>query len=72
MLLELFLASHGTVLGRHEIYVRLWGDLGAASENVVDVYVGYLRRKLAAVGDTGVVLRTVRGRGFVLDRRHDA
>ena len=33
---------------------------------MVDVYVGYLRRKLAALGDAGVVLRTVRGRGFLL------
>jgi DNA-binding response OmpR family regulator len=70
LLLELFLASPGTVLSRHAIHARLWGDLGAASENVVDVYVGYLRRKLAAVGDAGVALRTVRGRGFVLERRN--
>ena len=76
-LLELFLASPGTVLARHGIHARLWGDFGAASENVVDVYVGYLRRKLAALGDTGVALRTVRGRGFLLaaapaEARHHA
>jgi DNA-binding response OmpR family regulator len=68
LLFELFLASPGTVMSRHAIHVRLWGDVGAASENVVDVYVGYLRRKLAVVGDAGVTLRTLRGRGFVLDR----
>jgi DNA-binding response OmpR family regulator len=72
LLFELFLASPGTVLSRHAIHSRLWGELGAASENVVDVYVGYLRRKLAAVGDTGVVLRTLRGRGFLLEPVRDA
>lgn len=66
LLFELFLSCPGRVLGRHAIHARLWGDLGAASENVVDVYVGYLRRKLAALGDAGVALRTLRGRGFVL------
>ena len=76
-LLELFLLSPEKLLNRHWIYDTLWGDLGGASENVVDVYVGYLRRKLAALGDAGVALRTVRGRGFLLTRareeaHHDA
>jgi DNA-binding response OmpR family regulator len=65
-LLELLLRAPGKLLSRRRIYDQLWGDLGGASENVVDVYVGYLRRKLAALGDTGVELRTVRGRGFML------
>jgi DNA-binding response OmpR family regulator len=59
------------VLARHAIHARLWGDV-AASENVVDVYVGYLRRKLAALGDTGVALRTLRGRGFLLELTAEA
>ena len=72
-LLELFLLSPGKLLSRHGIHDKLWGGLGGASENVVDVYVGYLRRKLAAVGDAGVALRTVRGRGFLLtDAREEA
>jgi DNA-binding response OmpR family regulator len=71
LLFELFLTSPGTVLARHAIHARLWGDV-AASENVVDVYVGYLRRKLAAVGETGVTLRTLRGRGFLLELTAEA
>ena len=65
-LLELFLLHPGKVLSRRWIHDHLWGDVGGASENVVDVYIGYLRRKLAALGDAGVALRTVRGRGFLL------
>jgi DNA-binding response OmpR family regulator len=36
--------------------------------NVVDVFVGYLRRKLAAAGVEGLI-QTVRGVGFVLRPR---
>jgi two-component system OmpR family response regulator len=35
--------------------------------NVVDVYVGYLRTKLAALGNAGVAIGAVRGVGFRLD-----
>jgi DNA-binding response OmpR family regulator len=65
-LFELFLARPGAVLTRHAIFDTLWADLGGTSENVVDVYVGYLRRKLAALGAPEVTLRTVRGRGFLI------
>ena len=41
------------------------GRGGSASRNVVEVYVGYLRRKLAAVG-AGELVRTERGRGYRL------
>ena len=42
-----------------------WGDEQAASRNAVEVYVGYLRRKLDAVG-AGDVLQTVRGHGYAV------
>ena len=43
----------------------MWGDEQAATRNVVEVYVGYVRRKLDAVG-AGQVLRTVRGYGYII------
>ena len=46
----------------------MWGDEQAASRNVVEVYVGYLRRKLDAVG-AGDVVRTVRGHGYLVVAR---
>jgi len=65
-LFELFLSRPGVVLTRHAIFDALWAELGGTSENVVDVYVGYLRRKLAGLGAPEVTLRTVRGRGFLI------
>jgi len=62
-----FLAANANALSsRGDIYDTLWATTEGSSENVVDVYIGYLRRKLAPLEDFGVALRTVRGRGFIL------
>ncbi|WP_037042940.1 response regulator transcription factor [Pseudonocardia halophobica] len=54
-----------TAVAKDELLRLVWGDEQAASRNVVEVYVGYLRRKLDAVG-AGHVLRTVRGHGYLV------
>ena len=49
-LLELLVRNEGIVLDHSTIYQRIWGyDFGADSKNLA-VYIGYLRRKLAAAG----------------------
>jgi DNA-binding response OmpR family regulator len=56
------LARHpGQVLSREQLLDRVWGLAHDPGSNVVDVYVGYLRRKLG----TGVI-QTVRGMGYRL------
>jgi DNA-binding response OmpR family regulator len=65
-LMALLMQHAGRPLSRNEIFEALWEGQGGASINVVDVYVGYLRRKLSAFGFGGrAVIRTVRGLGFV-------
>ena len=60
------LVSHpDTAVTKDELLRLVWGDEQAASRNVVEVYVGYLRRKLDAVG-AGDVVRTVRGHGYLV------
>jgi two-component system response regulator MprA len=63
-LLELLLRNPRTVVSREVALARVWGDTAAATPNVVDRYVAYLRRKL---GDPPLIA-TVRGVGFVLQR----
>jgi len=64
-LLELFLRSPERVLTRSEILVEVWGyDFGPRS-NSLEVYVGYLRRKLEESGRPRLI-HTVRGVGYVL------
>ncbi len=58
-LLELFMINAGQVLSREQLLSHVWGYDYDPGSNVVDVYVGYLRRKLGA--DT---IATVRGMGY--------
>ncbi len=64
-LLELLLANARRVLSRDVIFDKVWGyDFGPDS-NSLDVYVGYLRRKLEANGERRLI-HTVRGVGYVM------
>src|SRR5206468_5716573 len=63
-LLEVLVGRAGTVVTKDELLRAVWGDEQAATRNVVEVYVGYVRRKLDAVG-AGALLRTVRGHGYL-------
>ncbi len=64
-LLEYLLRHAGQVLTRTQIGEGVWGLDFENDSNVVDVYVGYVRRKLT-IGDGGPAIRTVRGVGYVL------
>jgi DNA-binding response OmpR family regulator len=64
-LLEAFARHPSQVLSRAQLLDQVWGYTWDVDSNVVDVFVGYLRRKLEA-DDTPRVLHTVRGTGFVL------
>ena len=55
----------GQVLSRAQLLEQVWGYTWDVDTNVVDVFIGYLRKKLEADGGPRV-LRTVRGIGFVL------
>ena len=64
-LLELLLANAKRVLSRDVIFEKVWGyDFGPDS-NSLDVYIGYLRRKLEHDGEPRLI-HTVRGVGYVL------
>jgi DNA-binding response OmpR family regulator len=58
-LTEMFMLNPGQVLSREQLLDQVWGFDFDPGSNVVDVYVGYLRRKFGA--DT---IATVRGMGY--------
>ncbi|MBW3591181.1 MAG: response regulator transcription factor [Actinobacteria bacterium] len=65
LLLELFLNNPRRVLSREIILDRVWGfDFGPES-NSLEVYIGYLRKKMEA-GDEPRLIHTIRGVGYVL------
>ncbi|MEM6485877.1 MAG: response regulator transcription factor [Pseudomonadota bacterium] len=64
VLLELT-RKNGEVVSREQLLQAAWGSGGDMTLNVVDVYVGYLRRKFAALSNAPTI-KTVRGIGFKL------
>jgi DNA-binding response OmpR family regulator len=63
-LLEFMARNPRRVLSRGLLLSRVWGQDTGVETNVVDVYVGYLRKKLDATGKP--LIRTVRGAGYAL------
>ncbi|MFQ6538117.1 MULTISPECIES: response regulator transcription factor [Aphanothece] len=54
------------VLPRQQILLSVWGDSWVGSDNLLDVYIRYLRKKLEGP-DREPLIHTVRGVGFSLD-----
>ena len=65
-LLAYFMNHPGQVLNRQQILRAVWGYGHDPATNIVDVYIGYLRRKLAN-GARPVPIKTVRSRGYRLE-----
>lgn len=61
-LAELFFRHPGQVLTREQVLSNVWGYDYDPGSNVVDVYVGYLRKKLG-----NGLIKTVRGMGYRLE-----
>jgi DNA-binding response OmpR family regulator len=64
-LLEALLRRSGEVVPKHTLLHEVWGDDFEGDANVVEVYVGYLRRKIDAPFGRRT-LQTVRGHGYRL------
>ena len=64
-LLTLFLRHPDQVLPRARIMARIWGDDFFGDSNVLEVFIGNLRRALEADGEQRLI-QTVRGVGYVL------
>ncbi|KQY59535.1 two-component system response regulator [Aeromicrobium sp. Root495] len=61
-LAQVLMEHRGQVLSREQLLSRVWGYDFDPGSNVVDVYVGYLRKKLGAD-----LVTTVRGLGYRVD-----
>jgi two-component system, OmpR family, response regulator len=65
-LLEFLTRNAGRTVSRARIAEAVWNYHFDTETNVVDVYINYLRKKVAP-GPSGAVIRTVRGVGYRLD-----
>jgi two-component system, OmpR family, response regulator len=65
-LLEFLMRHTGQVLTRTAMLEHVWGCDYDGDSNVVDVYIGYLRRKLEGP-PVAPLIKTIRGVGYILD-----
>ncbi len=65
-LLEYLFHRSGEVVSRSDIWNHVFEDDSGGGSNTVDVYIGYLRKKLSA-GDEPALIHTKRGHGYILE-----
>jgi DNA-binding response OmpR family regulator len=70
MLLEYLARNAGQVLTRTQIGERVWGFDFYNESNAVDVYIGYLRRKIDR-NNAAPLIKTIRGVGYMLSSETD-
>ncbi|WP_019482585.1 response regulator transcription factor [Arthrobacter sp. TB 23] len=64
-ILQYLMRSHDQVVSKAEILDNVWDSAYEGSDNVIEVYMGYLRKKIDAPFGTNT-LKTVRGMGYCL------
>jgi DNA-binding response OmpR family regulator len=64
-LLEHLMLNRGRCVSRAELLEAVWNMEPAQSTNIVDVYVNYLRRKIADM-PPALLIRTIRGGGYMI------
>jgi DNA-binding response OmpR family regulator len=67
-LLEFLLINREQILTREQIFDRIWGLESDTTISIVDLYIHYLRKKLAPYGRE-TLIQTIRGAGFILKEK---
>lgn len=67
-MMELFLKNGNRILSKETLIVKIWGYESDAENNNVEVYVSFLRKKLAHM-KSKVAIKTVRGVGYCLEEK---
>lgn len=66
-LLFYLVKNSGRVVSKEEILNAVWGVLYEGSENTVEVYINYLRKKLAPD-----IIKTIRGVGYIINQINES
>ena len=66
-MLEMLMSNPGQVISPDLFMDKIWGYDSEAEQNVVWVYISYLRKKLTSIGSQ-VKIRAARGLGYSLEK----
>ncbi len=69
-ILEMLMVHPGQIISADQFMEKIWGFDSDAEQNVVWVYLSYLRKKLTAL-EANVSIKAKRGLGYTLEERHD-
>lgn len=64
--MHILLQARERITSKQELLTRVWGADSVAVENHVEVYVGFLRKKLRSI-DSNIIISTARRMGYHLD-----
>ena len=65
-MLEMLMTNPGQIISSDQFMDKIWGYDTETEQNVVWVYISYLRKKLASL-DAKVNIKAVRGLGYCLE-----
>lgn len=65
-LIRLLIANKGILLAKENIYLKIWGYDSKAEDNIVEVYISFLRKKLEHIGSK-VKISVMRRLGYQLE-----
>jgi DNA-binding response OmpR family regulator len=69
-MMEMLMVCPGQIISADQFMEKIWGFDSETEQNVVWVYISYLRKKLTAL-DADIAIRASRGLGYTLEVRHD-
>lgn len=69
-LLELLMRAKDRIISKNIIIEKIWGYDGEGSDNQVEVYISFLRKKIVSLNST-TYIQTVRGVGYALKCKED-
>lgn len=65
-IMEMLIANHGQILPKERIIEKIWGSESDIEYNNIEVYISFLRKKIASVS-APVQIKTARGIGYFLE-----
>ncbi len=65
-ILEMFAKSHGRVVSKDMLTLKIWGYDSEIEYNSTEVYISFLRKKLKSIGSQ-IKIKAVRGVGYLLE-----
>ncbi len=66
LIMEMFLRNPEQILTKEQLTQKVWGPDNQSEYNNVEVYISFIRKKIAAV-KSAVQIRTIRGLGYKLE-----